>query len=157
MPSVLVVASDEDLREILVEGLRIEGWTSLAAATAGEAINKASGVRVDVVLTDVILSSGDGVGLEMAFRRRGELCHVPFVFMTGFAPYVDQLGPGRALLKPFRLEEACRLLRATLAASAAGIRRGVPASGARLVRANPVQAPRDRAAAELSDLRTLPS
>jgi CheY-like chemotaxis protein len=116
MPAVLIVESDEDLREVLVEGFRMEGWTSLAAASVSEAVNKATGVHVDVVLTDVILSKGDAVALELAFRRRRELRHVPFVFMTGFAPYLDQLGPGCALLKPFRLEQACVLLRATVAA-----------------------------------------
>ncbi len=132
MPAVLVVESDEDLRDVLVEGLRIEGWTSLAAAGVGEAVNKATGLRVDVVLTDVILSKGDGVALELAFRRRPELRHVPFVFMTGFAPYLDQLGPGRALLKPFRLEEASRLLRAAVGRSRTPLRRGAPESAARL-------------------------
>lgn len=115
MPAVLVVESDEDLRDVLVEGLRIEGWTPLAAASVAEALAKAGTVHVDVVLTDVILSKGDGVALELAFRRRSELRHIPFVFMTAFAPYHDQLGPGRALLKPFRLEDASRLLRATVA------------------------------------------
>ena len=132
MPAVLVVESDDDLREVLVEGLRVEGWTPLAAGSLREAMNKAGGSHVDVVLTDVILSRGDGVALELAFRRHTELRHVPFVFMTGYGPYFDQLGPARALLKPFRLEDACRLLSVIVAAGAAraGLRRGAPACAA---------------------------
>ncbi len=131
MPAVLVVESDEDLRDVLVEALRVDGWTALAAASVAEAIHKASGVHLDVVLTDVILSKSDGVALELAFRRRTELRHIPFVFMTAFAPYLDQLGPGRALLKPFRLEEASRILRAAVVRSRGAVRRAVPECEAR--------------------------
>jgi len=157
MPAVLIVESDEDLRDILVEGFRMEGWTSVAAAGMPEAISKASGVRVDVVLTDVILSRGDGVALELAFRRRNELRHVPFVFMTAFAPYLDQLGPGRALLKPFRLEQACVLLQSALSADPGRLKRGALACDARLPPPTDAPGSPDRGAAAPADLRTRPS
>jgi CheY-like chemotaxis protein len=153
MPAVLVVESDDDLRDVLAEGLRIEGWTPVVASGVREAVSRASGLRVDVVLTDVILVDGDAPGLELAFRRRAELREIPFVFMTAFAPYLDQLGPGRALLKPFRLEDACRVLRATVAAAGA-LRRGALVCGRRPPVPSPVQPSRDRAATGSSALRT---
>ena len=47
----------------------------------------------------------DGESLELAFRQDSALAKIPFVFITGFGPAAQRLGPGRVLLKPFSTTE----------------------------------------------------
>lgn len=109
--TVLIVEDHEDFREVLSETLRMEGWATVLAKNAEEAIQAAKRAVVHVVLTDVILPSISGIALEQAFYGDPALADIPFVFMTGFAPHLDEVGRHRALMKPFQMTDLCALLR----------------------------------------------
>lgn len=110
MPTVLIVESDDDLREVLTEGLQLAGWGTVPARNGREAVDLARRCAIDVVLADTMLSDHDGPSLELAFAHSPELHAIPFVFMTAFPPEVGRFGADRTLLKPFTFEEACRVL-----------------------------------------------
>jgi CheY-like chemotaxis protein len=111
--TVLIVEDHEDFRESLAELLRLEGWATLLAASAEQAIEVARAGRVHVVLTDIVLGRTSGTMLERAFRSDPALEHIPFIFMTGSAPHLEQIGRHRGLLKPFPMENLCAMLAAS--------------------------------------------
>ena len=93
MPTVLIVESDDDLREVLTEGLQLAGWSTVPARNGREAVDLARRCALDVVLADTMLSDHDGPSLELAFAHSPELHAIPFVFMTAFPPRSPALAP----------------------------------------------------------------
>ena len=110
--TVLIVEDHPDVRELLAETLRVEGWTTFTADSTENAIQVAKSVKVHVVLTDILLPPSSGVALEKRFKADPTLAHIPFVFMSGFAPHLDEVGPERSLLKPFETADLCEILAA---------------------------------------------
>ena len=108
--AVLIVDDDQDFGELLAEQLRLEGWTVFVALRAQDAVSTARRMRVDVVLTDVVLPPGTGMALEQTFKADPLLAAVPFVFMSGWAPHLEAVGRDRAVLKPFEISDLCGVL-----------------------------------------------
>jgi len=108
--AVLVVDDDQDFRELLAEQLRLEGWTAFVAASAEDAVGLARTTAIDFVVTDVLLPRGTGMALEQTFKADPVLADVSFVFMSGWAPHLEQVGRDRALSKPFDIADLCALL-----------------------------------------------
>jgi len=124
--TVLIVEDHPDLRELLAETLRLEGWATIIAAGVEDAIRVARAATqtttpIHVVLTDVLLPPTSGAALERTFKADPVLAHIPFVFMSGFEPHLHEVGRERSLLKPFETTELCALL-------AAFAHRGPPAA-----------------------------
>lgn len=82
---VMIVEDDAELRDLLVEMLRADGFLVTSAANAVEALDLivAAAVRPEVVLTDYNLpDGGNGVDLVSALRARlGE--DLPAIVLTG--------------------------------------------------------------------------
>ncbi|BDM74531.1 DNA-binding response regulator (plasmid) [Streptomyces nigrescens] len=115
-PTLLVVEDDHALRDVLVRGLRDEGFDTLPArdgATALRLIRDA----VDAVVLDVGLPDADGRDVCQAMRAHGFLG--PVVFLTAHGRLTDCLsgfsaGGDDYLSKPFHLPELTARLRAAL-------------------------------------------
>jgi PAS domain S-box-containing protein len=94
--TVLLVEDNEGVRQLARTVLRREGYTVLSAASGDEALAllEAHGDRVDVLLTDVIMTGIDGREL---YRRVAERCpRVKAVFMSG---YTDDVIANRGVLE----------------------------------------------------------
>lgn len=106
---VLIVDDEEEMRAYLRDGLARRGFTSatVASAAAAEAAVKDSPNAFDVVLTDLRMKSGDGLGLVRALQTaRPDL---PVVVMTAYGSIevaIDAIRAGGAdfITKPFALE-----------------------------------------------------
>jgi PAS domain S-box-containing protein len=103
---VVLLAEDEGIvRRLMIQTLRREGWRVLDAPSAPEALRLAreSGVRLDLLVTDVVMPGMSG--RELAERLRREQPELPVLFVTGFSSEADPRRlPGRSaalLLKPF--------------------------------------------------------
>ena len=71
--SVLLVEDDRDLRQTLVEALKVEGYAVSAAASAADAraqMRHAQAGAFDVVLLDLGLPDGHGEELLQEWRRQ---------------------------------------------------------------------------------------
>ncbi|MBX3205255.1 MAG: response regulator [Labilithrix sp.] len=124
--TVLVVEDDGDLRELVVDTLRRDGYVVLAAGSASEAARilavmvERRGVdrQVDLVLSDVRMNGG--TGLDLAHRLRATSARLPIILMTAFPEpdlEVEAEDVGATLLaKPFRLEVLRRAVLTTIAA-----------------------------------------
>lgn len=114
--TILVVEDDHPLRDVLVRGLRDEGFETVAAQDGATAL-RLVGDDVNAVVLDVGLPDADGRDVCQAMRARGFLG--PVVFLTAHHRLGDRLsgfsaGGDDYLPKPFHLTELAARLRAAL-------------------------------------------
>jgi CheY-like chemotaxis protein len=96
---VLVVDDDDDIREIVAEHLKEQGYAVIQAATGQSAYDI---VRADqnfnIVVSEVVMPGMDGVTL--AGLLRSHMPNLPVVFITGYSRAYDLSGE-MVLAKPF--------------------------------------------------------
>jgi two-component system response regulator MprA len=116
-PRVLIVEDDTDLREVLVRGLRDEGFTAQGVATGHELLDRAAGDPPDALIIDIGLPDSDGRDLCQALRAQG--VQAPVLFLTARDALPDRLSGFEAggddyVTKPFAFSEVIVRLRALL-------------------------------------------
>ncbi|EMF01796.1 response regulator transcription factor [Streptomyces mobaraensis NBRC 13819 = DSM 40847] len=114
--TILVVDDDHALRDVLLRGLRDEGFTAVGARDGAGALRLA-GDAVDAVVLDVGLPDADGRDVCQAMRANG--FRAPVLFLTAHHRLTDRLGGFSAggddyLTKPFHLVELAARLRAAI-------------------------------------------
>lgn len=101
-PTVLVLEDDDAVRESLCDYLEDRGWSVLAAATAGEALDLLARHRPRVALVDLRLPDMDGTAfIRAAHQRHPDL---RFAVVTGSRDFRLPTG-GDAL--PGTLDTVC--------------------------------------------------
>jgi CheY-like chemotaxis protein len=110
--SLLVVEDDRDLREVLSDSLRLEGFDVLEAADGLDALEQLRhGVRPALLVLDLVMPRMDGRELLGAMRGEGALADIPVVLVTGTPPR-DLQGEVRAILKkPVGIDELVACIR----------------------------------------------
>ncbi len=120
--AVLLVEDEADVRGPAAERLRELGYTVLEAANGPAALRLLrSGVRIDVLVTDVGLPGGLN-GRQVADAVRERRPGVPVLFITGYAGSAleNELAPGMEVIgKPFALDALAARVRAILELSPA--------------------------------------
>jgi two-component system response regulator MprA len=116
-PHVLIVEDDTELREVLVRGLRDEGFVAHGVATGHELLDRANGDPPDALIIDVGLPDSDGRDVCQALRAQG--VHAPVLFLTARDSLPDRLSGFEAggddyVTKPFAFSEVIVRLRALL-------------------------------------------
>jgi two-component system, OmpR family, response regulator len=116
-PRVLIVEDDTELREVLVRGLRDEGFAAHGVATGHELLDRAAGEPPDALIIDVGLPDSDGRDLCQALRAQG--VQAPVLFLTARDSLPDRLSGFEAggddyVTKPFAFSEVIVRLRALL-------------------------------------------
>ncbi|HWT81736.1 MAG TPA: response regulator [Candidatus Methylomirabilis sp.] len=107
-PSILVVDDDAEMRELLLDVLRGEGYEVAEAKDGTEAVLALRARTFDVVLMDKNMPGPSGLDLLPGFRR---VCpRSQIIMMTAFGDvpsYMEAAEKGAVeyLFKPFRLEE----------------------------------------------------
>lgn len=101
---ILVVEDDSDLREVLVETVRIYGAKVHEASDAQSALSALDHYKFDCILSDVRMPGGDGVFLLSKVKEKSS--NPPaFIFVSGFADFTpDQAlaaGAQAMIAKPF--------------------------------------------------------
>ena len=118
--AVLLVDDEEAVRAVAAERLRELGYAVLEAQDGPAALRVLrSGVRVDVLVTDVGLPGGLN-GRQVAEAARERRPGLPVLFITGYAggALEGQLAPGMQVIgKPFALDALAAKVRAMLEAA----------------------------------------
>ncbi|HXA60267.1 MAG TPA: response regulator transcription factor [Streptosporangiaceae bacterium] len=96
---------EESIRELVVMGLKYEGYEVAEAATGAAALRAVRSFKPDLVILDVMLSDLDG--FEVCRRLNGS---APVIFLTARRTLDDKLrgltiGADDYLTKPFSLQE----------------------------------------------------
>jgi two-component system response regulator MprA len=116
-PRILIAEDDDELRGLVVRGLREEGFDVAASATAA-GLQQLAGLRPpDAMILDIGLPDADGRDLCQALRAHG--MNAPVVFLTARDALPDRLsgfaaGGDDYLVKPFSFDELVARLRAQL-------------------------------------------
>jgi CheY-like chemotaxis protein len=117
--TILVVEDDDDVRAMISEVLRVEGWRVLTAKDGQDAINAASehAAPIDAVVVDVQMPRMNGLSLLELLR--GWYPSMRFLFISGHQPppklMMRLVDPNtRFLAKPFGAEELVRSVLALL-------------------------------------------
>jgi DNA-binding response OmpR family regulator len=116
-PRVLVVEDDEDIADVLVRSLRLEGYDVRLATDGVRALDDAHAFLPDLVVLDLGLPRLDGV--EVAKQLRADSDDVPILMLTArdaLEARVTGLDAGADdyLVKPFERQELLARLRALL-------------------------------------------
>lgn len=129
---VLLVEDDDELRSVLVRGLREEGFSADAVASGGQLLECLARVEPEALVIDIGLPDSDGRDVCQALRARG--IQTPVLFLTAKDALVDRIagfdaGGDDYLAKPFAFVELVARLQALLrrggsdaAVEAAGLR-----------------------------------
>lgn len=92
-PVVLVVDDEKIIADTLVAILNQAGFASAAAYSAASAIEMASIIPPDLLLTDIVMPGMNGVDLAEAIQQTIPDCRI--VMFSGQASTVDYLSLGR--------------------------------------------------------------
>ena len=115
MPAVLIVEADKHQRLLLEEELQSEGHTTLALATAEEAMQSVSRIAPDVAVLDIRMPGLDGVELRNKLLRLN--CLVPIIIYTAYAHYRERFlswGADACVIKQSDLGELKATIRRVL-------------------------------------------
>ncbi len=114
---VLVVDDDAEMRALLLDELRQEGYEVAEAGDGAEAVVALRSREFDAILMDKNMPGPSGLDLLPGFRR---LCpRSRIIIMTAFGDvpsYMEAAEKGAAefLFKPFRMEEMKAIIRKVL-------------------------------------------
>lgn len=120
-PSVLVVDDDPEMRALLLDVLRNEGYEVTEAKDGTEAVRALRARSFDVILMDKNMPGPSGLDLIPGFRR---VCPgSQIIMMTAFgdvASFMEAAEKGAVeyLFKPFRMEEMKAAIRKALESDA---------------------------------------
>ncbi len=106
---VLVVEDDDDMREVLIEGLASDGHAVRGCARVDEALGALESEPFDVLITDMRLPGASGMELLSVLHARGVTAPARIV-ITGFGSEdlhdsVEALGAVAVFDKPFDVDD----------------------------------------------------
>ncbi len=107
-PSVLVVDDDAEMRALLVDVLRNEGYDAAEAKDGAEAVLALRAREFDVILMDKNMPGPSGLDLLPGFLRVCPRSRIIMMTAFGDVPsYMEAVEKGAVeyLFKPFRMEE----------------------------------------------------
>ena len=113
--TILLVEDEQSVRELTRQALELNGYQVIAAATPDDALELADDVRIDMLLTDVVMPQMRGG--ELARRLEARRPGLRTLFMSGYLDgesLVGSQGPAAFLPKPFSLAELADAVRQVL-------------------------------------------
>jgi two-component system OmpR family response regulator len=113
---IAVVEDDREIRAMIVELLRREGFVALGCASVAEFDQQAARQRIDLVLLDLMLPGEDGLSLCRRLRARGDMA---VLIVSARGEDIDrivglEIGADDYLAKPFNPRELLARARAIL-------------------------------------------
>ncbi len=108
MNKIMIVDDDAEFRENLVEILKNAGYDPETAASAKEAMEKATAVPFDIILLDFMMPELNGLDALTELRRINP--RTKLVMITAFASIDNAVnaikkGASEYIAKPFKIEE----------------------------------------------------
>ena len=112
---VLIVEDDYDIREVLTEVLRDEGYCAVGAANGQEALDfLRAGSRPRLILLDLMMPVMSGWQFAVEQRKERELADIPIVVVSAdgnLQQMVASVGAHGVLRKPIEIDALLALVR----------------------------------------------
>ena len=102
-PLILIVETDAAAQDLLVGYLEPQGYRTVVASTAEDALVKAQDLRPDAITLDLLMPFGDGWDILRELRRNPSTAPIPVVvvsMITESGEVVSNGSPAAYLLKP---------------------------------------------------------
>jgi len=117
MAKILVVDDERNIRKVISNYLRKEGFTVETARNYEEAVDKAAAAKFNLVLTDMRLPGQSGLDLLQWLKRK--MPSLPVLMITAYgsidnAVEVMKSGASNYLTKPVDMDEMLSIIRHTL-------------------------------------------
>jgi two-component system cell cycle response regulator DivK len=87
---ILVVDDDRSMRASTLRLLGARGYIAIEAASAAEAIQKATTLTPAVILMDLHLRQGSGLEAARQIKLQPSLAHIPIIALTATPPDWDE-------------------------------------------------------------------
>ena len=117
MINILVIEDDEKLNKIVCSNLDSHGYRSVGCLSANEAFDRMIDIKVDLIISDIMMPGIDGFKLASLVREQNK--NIPILFMSardditakqkGFRIGIDDY-----IVKPFDMEELALRIGAVL-------------------------------------------
>jgi two-component system OmpR family response regulator len=122
-PTALIAEDDDELRRLVVAGLREAGFDAEGVATGSALLSLLESRPADVLIVDIGLPDADGRDVCQALRVRGD--DTPVLFLTARDAVPDRIsgftaGGDDYVTKPFSLAEVVVRLKALIRRAADG-------------------------------------
>ncbi len=116
---ILVAEDETNLRNELIEFLRMEGFDVICAADGREAFLAAKEHMPDLVISDLLMPEWDGARLLLEMQSDPQLRNTPIIFLTAMVDRKNvrdgmALGAADYITKPFSLKELFSTIHAQL-------------------------------------------
>lgn len=110
--SILVVEDDSNIREVLAELLRVEGYPVVLAEDGAEALEKLATIpRPTLVLLDLMMPRVDGWQVLKTMREQDHLAPIPVIVTSAGADLRGGLrGANEIVKKPYDLDSLLSLV-----------------------------------------------
>jgi diguanylate cyclase (GGDEF)-like protein len=117
--TILVVDDDPDIARFVEVNLRSAGYDVAVAADGEEALERAAGMRPDLVLLDVMMPRIDGFEVAQRLRKNPQTANTSIIMLTAKALSADkvtglQSGADDYIIKPFDPIELLARVKGTL-------------------------------------------
>jgi two-component system, response regulator FlrC len=115
---ILIVDDNEDMRQALIDALKLHGYQCLAANSGESALRCLDSNRFDLVISDCRMPIMDGIQLLAALKKRSAPSP-PVILMTAskseaLQKQAFELGAKAVILKPIAPQELAALAALTI-------------------------------------------
>jgi two-component system, cell cycle response regulator len=115
-PHILIVDDDLSIRDAMHEFVKMSGYEASVASSSEDALEVLSAIKVEVVITDIMLPGMDGLALTDRIKRSWD---IDVIVMTGYSSdysYEEAISKGASdfVFKPVRFEELLLRLKRVL-------------------------------------------
>ncbi len=115
--TVLVVDDERVIRNLLRRTLDREGYRVVTASDGVEALERLSGTRIDIVISDIMMPNMDGMELLVEIKCNYPL--IPVILITGFSgkftgKQAMEAGAEDFIVKPFKNHDIRYALQRTM-------------------------------------------
>lgn len=119
MTTILVIEDDDNVREIIVEILRAEGFDIIAAEDGQIGVKLAQDKLPNLIICDIMMPKLNGYGVLSQLQQNSSTETIPFIFLTAKSAKTDlrqgmALGADDYLTKPFTRDELLAAIAARL-------------------------------------------
>jgi CheY-like chemotaxis protein len=116
---ILIIDDDKDWVWMFGLRLRNEGYKAEAAFDSVQAITQTINLKPDLVLLDIVMPAGDGIGVLEKLRENAKTFNIPVIVVTAIKDKVikeaaEKLGISGYFVKPVDVDKLIEKLKEVL-------------------------------------------